>query len=122
MAIIELCIPESSPSLNRTHGKHWGYVYRLKRRWELNVVTAKLEARIYGRPEYPQSRVTIERHGARMLDPDNFTGGLKVLIDGLKNTGLILDDSPKHIELSASQHIGKPHRTLIRIEPKGDLQ
>lgn len=115
--MIELTIPVPTPSLNRTHGGHWTHYSKVKRAWLEEIFAAKVAAKVSGDPRYGRSSLTIERYGKRLLDPDNFTGGLKPVIDGLKRNGLILDDTPKHITLNAIQHVGPPpYRTVIRIE------
>jgi hypothetical protein len=42
-------------------------------------------------------------HRNRLLDPDNFAGSIKDLLDGLRHAGLIPDDSPECIVLETSQ-------------------
>lgn len=119
--MIELTIPVPTPSLNRTHGSHWSHYTKVRKAWREEVWAASVNAKC-GRPQYPRSSLTIERYGKRMLDPDNFSGGLKAVIDALKLAGLILDDSTQHITLTATQHVGPPpYRTVIRIEPHEDL-
>lgn len=118
--MIELTIPVPSPSLNRTHGSHWSHYRKVQKAWREEVWAAAINAKC-GKPQYPRSSLTIERYGKRLLDPDNFTGGLKPICDALKLAGLILDDSPKHITLTATQHVGSPpYRTIIRIEALND--
>ena len=83
------------------------------------MLVAKNQARITGSPRYPKVEVVIERYGRRMLDDDNFRGGLKVVIDALKDVGLILDDSPKHITTKATQtlthKLRSPSCTKIKL-------
>jgi hypothetical protein len=113
--MIQLEIPRATPSMNATHHKHWRVMYAQKKLWEQEIWAAGVQARecaIYLVPI--RSKVTIERYG-RMLDADNFVGGLKSVIDGLKSNGFIVDDAPEHLELVATQHKGTP-RTVIRIE------
>lgn len=47
----------------------------------------------------PGVRLTLEAVAARPRDPDNVVAGAKGLIDALRYSGLIVDDSPCHIEL-----------------------
>lgn len=66
-------------------------------------------------------RVTLRIIGfrCRPLDTDNFCGGAKHLIDSVRESGLIPDDSPEHITLITEQvkvaHKGE-ERTKIEIE------
>jgi Holliday junction resolvase RusA-like endonuclease len=114
--VIELNIPEATPSLNVFNGRHWSHYRKHRKHWSTLVMVAKSQAGIHGRPAYPRSRVNVERYGARILDCDNYHGGLKALIDGLKDNGLIADDSHQHVELKATQHRSGERKTIVRIE------
>lgn len=52
-----------------------------------------------GSPAGARYRLTITRHGAKLLDIDNGVGGCKPLIDALRYEGLIPEDDPGTIEL-----------------------
>jgi hypothetical protein len=112
--MIVLDIPRATPSLNATRWKHWRVAYREKQLWRTEVRVARIQAGYCNVQAPRRARVTIERYG-RALDPDNFVGGLKSLIDSLKQEGLIADDTPEHIELVPRQFKGKP-RTVITVE------
>lgn len=61
-------------------------------------------------------RVEILSWRARFLDKDNLYGGAKILIDALRDVGLIFRDSPKWVDVNVYQKIdGKNRRTEIRI-------
>lgn len=65
-------------------------------------------------------RVTVRFIGYRVrpLDPDNFAGSVKDLLDGLRHAGLILGDEPWRIALQTEQvRVGKfaDERTVIEI-------
>lgn len=115
--MIALTIPEASPSLNLMR-KHWTHLYSLRKHWSMLVWVAKNEARVRDPEPLPWARVKIIRVGRRNLDTDNFVGGLKCLIDGLREQRLIVDDSPDHLELVTEQRLvvrGGFPRTLIEI-------
>lgn len=60
----------------------------------------------------------ITRYALCELDRDNLFGGAKPLIDCIKEAGLILDDSPKYIDLVVEQALVKnaaEERTEIEI-------
>lgn len=62
-------------------------------------------------------RFTIRRR--RLLDPDNAYASIKDLLDGLRDAGLILDDSEKRITLEVNQEKssnGHQEETIIEIE------
>lgn len=115
--MITLEIPRATPSMNATHHKHWRVMHAQKKLWAQEVWAAYVQqlkgrSRKDGAPR--RAKVTIERYG-RMLDVDNYVGGLKSVIDSLKSNGLIVDDNAQHLELVATQHKGTP-RTIIKIE------
>lgn len=47
----------------------------------------------------PSFVVRIERRSRRLLDPDNFTGGCKPLIDQLRAADIIPEDDPETIQV-----------------------
>lgn len=112
---VVLDIPRASPSMNATRWRHWRVAYREKKLWQLEVRVARLKARNVPDTPPKRARVTIERYG-RALDPDNFVGGLKSVIDSLRNEGLIADDTNDTLELVSKQFPGRP-RTVITVEP-----
>lgn len=114
--MIVLEIDEPSPSLNSVWGGHWQKKRELRDKWLWLIRAARLKAKVFDPPKYPKATVTIERFGKRHVDPDNLAGGAKVVFDGLRREGLILDDSPKHITAQYFQHVGNRRGTIIRIE------
>jgi Holliday junction resolvase RusA-like endonuclease len=112
--VIVLDIPRATPSMNATRWKHWRVAHREKHLWQLEIRVARIRAGCFD-PKPPQrAKVTIERHG-RVLDEDNFVGGLKSVIDSLRHEKLIQDDTAAHMELVPRQISGKP-RTIITVE------
>ena len=60
--------------------------------------------------------VQITSLRTRKLDKDNLIGGCKGLVDALKKHNLIVDDSPKWIEVEYKQETeGKNPRTVIEV-------
>lgn len=119
--MIKLEIPEASPSLNEHKWKHWSHHLKLRKHWSMLVMIAKNEARM---PNViaPPTKVTVKiiREGRRLLDTDNFIGGLKCVIDSLREQHLIMDDSPDHMTLMTEQRLAlKPAfpRTVVEISP-----
>lgn len=66
-------------------------------------------------------RVVVRFTGYRVkpLDPDNFAGSVKDLLDGLRHAGILLGDEPWRIKLETEQvkvaHY-KDEQTVIEIE------
>lgn len=121
--MISLKFDEPTPSLNLIVNKHWSKAREYKVYWHMMVRAAKGRAKIWStQPPYERARVTIIRENNRLLDQDNFVGGCKYLIDGLRVHGLIVNDDAQHIEVIYLQRqIQKRDgpRTLVHIEDAG---
>lgn len=117
--VITLTIPFATPSLNTMLRQHWSVDRKLKARWKRLVWAARLEANDnclpVPRDAFQRARITITRFSPRMLDADNATGGAKHIVDGLRACGIIIDDTPEHIELTVRQEKGDA-ATRIDIE------
>jgi hypothetical protein len=112
--MIELGIPEATPTLNALTRAHWTKYRQLRRHWSMLVLVAKSEAGAHGNAREPMA-VTVVRYGKQPLDPDNLTGGCKVLIDALKDHGLIVDDNPVNLTLHVEQKKDRYPRTHVSI-------
>ena len=119
---MKLTLQSLPPSTNMLERMHWAVKRRLRSQlqWELTAALAdmgrKLPPLLYGKTA-PKRRVTITTFRPRRLDPDNAVGGCKVLLDAMRDIGLIRNDSPKWLELIVNQHIEKCEcRTEIYIE------
>lgn len=70
-------------------------------------------------PGLRRIRVRFTGYRTRCLDPDNFAGSCKDLLDGLRHAGLIPSDSYWSIVFETAQEQVETHkeeRTLIEIE------
>lgn len=121
---LTLTVYRATPSLNafanirRTNA--WKY-RSLRAAWHYDLGQALLEARAdYRRPlawprppqERVEVRVTRYAPAHQWLDPDNLTGGLKPVLDGLKAHALIRNDRAQDIDLVVNQAISET--TLAR--------
>jgi len=114
---LKLIIPRVTPSLNEWQRKHWRSRKKINETWQWEIFIAYMQKE---RSEQGQAinkkEITVISCRKQLCDPDNFIGGLKPLIDALKNNKLIVDDSPEWIELEAFQEIDiKNPRTEIII-------
>jgi len=79
---------------NRTHGKTW-MLGKMKAECTV-LMRAQLSTRptspLFGRPQVLCVRFST-------TEPDKYNDGFKVAVDRLKDLGLIVDDSPKCIDL-----------------------
>lgn len=87
-----------TPSLNKIISKRWAE-YNAKKKYLRQLSGYELLAHKKKR----KASITVIRYGSRALDHDNCMGGLKPLIDSIKELGLIVDDSPKWLDLKVEQ-------------------
>jgi hypothetical protein len=113
--MIELEIPGDANELSPNKRMHWRKEHKLKSEWRgrSHLITAL--AMREGSVNPPQRRVRVSfilRRGRR-LDPDNAasTRALKSLVDGLRDAGLLKDDTEQYCERgSVRQEIGREYR------------
>ncbi len=118
--MIHLEIPRIPPSPNELLGFHWRHRKRNSDTWHKEIVYALLTAGYpLQRLPYERAKVTIHRQSRGELDPDNLIGSVKVILDSLRYAHVLVDDSPKHLELVVTQ--SRDHRvtpfTRIQIQP-----
>lgn len=95
-------------SQNKLNKLHWSAVrgrggYRDEWYWHV-----KLAIGTHNKPREEFCYVRIVRIAKRHLDQDNFIGGCKYLLDGLREFGHIKDDSTKCVKVIYEQK--KPKR------------
>jgi hypothetical protein len=86
---------------------HWRTRHALKNRWKVNLHHA------VGYVERPACRmaVTVEAYRCRLItDHANLVGGCKMVIDAIRDVGLIHDDSDKWMVAAYVQHL-RSHST-----------
>lgn len=115
--MIRLEIPRVAPSLNSQIGLHWRHRKRTADLWQQEVYFALHQAGLTPATPYPRARVSIRREAKRELDQDNLTGSAKPILDALRYAHVLVDDSPKHLELTVTQLARSkgPVRTVIEI-------
>jgi hypothetical protein len=119
-------IPAVSPSLNVRDRSHWAKLRRWKRDTVLLVRSALRRENKYGAPsrvpclDRLEGRVNVQlvRYGwNRIKDKDNYYGGVKELLDVLKDEKLFIDDDEQYIDLQIRQEVDRSNqRTLIILE------
>lgn len=117
--MITLDIPRIPASPNQLLGAHWRHRHRNSQTWQDEIWFALHQAGYSTqRTPYARARVTIDRRSRGELDPDNLVGSVKPVIDALRYAHVLVDDSPKHLELVVTQLRDHrvPPRTLITIQ------
>ena len=115
--IYEYTLPGIPPSLNQYLGQNRRFKYEAKKKeWAKIIKYSCLK-----KPLKPikHSRITITYHfpDNRRRDPDNYAG--KFLLDGLRDAGIIEDDSFWNVDLHPKATFGNGkanQRTVILIE------
>lgn len=113
--MIHLTIPELAPSLNGKRGMirmHWTKLGKLKGRWKILVLEAAKGKRMPG-----TCHVKVVRYYAyTMLEWDNAYSSLKIVLDALRHSGIIQDDSDAIIGRPEVDQVKVPHRKDQRTE------
>ncbi len=113
---LQFTVRMPTPSLNETLRWHWATARKHANKW-LMAIWAHTNREWL--TDDKRRRLTIERRGKRLLDEDNLAGGAKIAIDSIKSIGLIVDDSPKWLELHMRQSKlakGEAPHTIFTLE------
>lgn len=115
MTDIRLILFQLTPSNNRLLRMHYRNRKRLKDSflWEIKVNLSEQDIEINPDPE--KRRLSIVSFRKNLMDQDNFIGGLKLLIDGLVDLGLLYDDSPEFLELGKLEQGIDPNNPRTEI-------
>lgn len=105
---MKLTIPRVPISPNDRERLHWTDKRKTNKKWRGDIMAALDRNRFY--------IVRIVLHRRRLLDEDNAVGSLKPVLDGLRDSGLIYDDSRRWILLHTSQVQDKDDYTEIEIQ------
>jgi Holliday junction resolvase RusA-like endonuclease len=124
--VISLTIPMLPIGPNGSRGllrSHWSARSRHRKEWETMIGCAlRMQGDFTPAQERAgwnlkrRARVEITQYRPRLLDPDNATAAVKVVLDACRRLGLIYDDAAKWLELSVVQVTDREPRTNIRIE------
>lgn len=117
--MIEMTIGEPIHSGNVILRSHWAKRAKILEAYEWMIIAALADTgkRILDKPPQQKMKVRITSYRARFLDPDRLYAGATLLVDALRKTRLIKNDSPHWIDLKIGQEIdSKNIRTKITIE------
>jgi hypothetical protein len=105
---VKLVINRIPMSPNDRERLHWTDRRKANRKWRSDIMAA------LDRDQFQKVRIILHRR--RLLDDDNAVGSLKPVIDGLRDSGLIYDDSKRWILLTSEQVKDSDDYTEIDIE------
>ena len=113
------------PPINKALRQHWAARGRERDRIITEIMAALKGPSHYPRPPFARCRITIVRHGKKLLDEDGLPASAKPLIDALCRPSrshpgslhIIEDDSPDRCEIVATQvkATGKPMRLMTVV-------
>lgn len=114
-----ISFPRVTPSNNKLIRMHYRKRKVLRETFGKELMAAE-DWRIPEVKQEQRRKVKIISFREKLLDKDNFYGGLKPLLDALIDRRKIYDDSPKYLELESEQRIligQETPRTDILIYP-----
>lgn len=100
---------------------HWAEKSKWTKAWKEEVLSALKITVTQERPELPLDHPTIKIifYHCKFFDKDGSYNAAKPIVDGLKECGVIEDDSPDHINLKVEQKKAatrQEEKTLILIK------
>lgn len=104
-------INEAPPSANVLLRTHFRKRKELKDVWYLHLYTGFFHSGITKAKVKRSVKITIRSKKERD-EANNVTPADKLILDNLKRLGLIVDDSPKWIELQVLGEVGEPKATI----------
>lgn len=117
--VIEVFHNAVPPSLNRV-GMRGSYhrAHRFKKRWELDLATLLLVAKLPRHLDYVQASAVLTFPERRVRDDGNFSWLLEKALGDALRPNWIPDDTPAHyrfLGVTFNPETG-PHRTVVRLQ------
>jgi len=112
-------IPKLTPTNNVLLRMHWRERRALNTEWFWLVKVATQDLEIPRPAPNERRRLAIMSWRVQLADDDNLRGGMKPLLDALKNAELIYDDGPRYIDSAVFQgQVGRreEEQTTIRLK------
>lgn len=111
--MIFIAVRKPIESQNKWVGRHWSVKHKATKDWETEIFAA-LNGKI--QKAKGKMKLKVQSYRKRLLDEQNLWGGLKPTLDAMKRLGLIVDDSPKWLEMSVGQKVQPGEYTVIELE------
>lgn len=107
-------------SLNKLYRMHWAKRHRYLQEWIDEVFFTCRKDNLIPEVPFKKAKVTIRYYfqDRRRRDKENYAP--KAIVDALRYSGIIEDDSVKHINLNWEILQGRPGRCEIEVEEEND--
>ena len=97
----------STPMNMLNRKMHWAIRSKWTHAWKdtVSIALAPYKTQIKVSEDYPliKAKVTITLYTCRLMDYDGAYGSVKPILDALTENKIIMDDSPKYIDLKVLQ-------------------
>ena len=105
-------VPFLPPMNTSSTRRHWAVAHREVKRWRTIIALSK------PKPHKPleRARVTMVRLSAQEPDHENLAMSFKAALDALVHCGVLVDDSPAHVERVYRWERAKPRRGCVGIK------
>lgn len=94
------------PTLNKSLRGHWSITHRQKKKWTWIFKHYMDQDQIPKGSDEIYYLLLIRSYRKRLMDKDNLYGAHKWMIDGMRDSGFIYDDSPDYTYLEVYQSKG----------------
>jgi hypothetical protein len=116
--VLVVSVPGIPPGPNSR--RHWSQRARDDAEWRRTGFLCAKDAINRGEASgYPWGRVRVRyvstTPSRRSRDPDNLIGACKPLLDGLRDAGVIIDDSHEHVTIEPPEFRHGPRGVEIRV-------
>ncbi len=110
----DIFIPVRVPSLNKWKGCHWRSYSKIKKQW-LDLMNLYAPHGGHGNCLRYMEIILYHKSKKGFYDRDNCIGGCKPLLDAIKGTGWIKDDSPKWVDCGYHQNVVGEHKGITAV-------
>jgi len=112
-----LRIPAVPLSANRLQRMHWCVKKRERARLAKMLMVAAIESGLVLNPDVVEKKdLVIHYYLPRRYDKDNAEGGVKLLIDAMRDIGLVSRDSLRWLNQRVEQHLSKKRYTVVEVK------
>lgn len=116
---LTIAVPGIPPGPNVMRTKHWSFRSRVSKQFRGDTHLVAIDARNKSGATFPWDhvRVTYEFHvpNRNRHDPDNLIAACKPILDGIRDAGIIADDSGAHVTIGPPAIIVTPRLSSVHV-------